>query len=149
MALDRQGWRPGVRGVAAALLPPAMVTAIAASSIHVSTTSAGLAYVLAVVVAAAWGGLGPGLASALLSFLALNYFFTPPLNTLVVGETEDVVALAVFLAVSVTVGTLLSRVLDQRARADQQSGHEVAAEMDPGRRQDRPEHHVHSVGPDA
>jgi len=118
LGLDPHRWRPGLRGVAAALLPPAVVTAIAASSIHVSTTSAGLAYVLAVVVAAAWGGLGPGLAAAVLSFLALNYFFTPPLHSLGVGETEDVVALAVFLAVSVTVGTLLSRVLDQRARAE-------------------------------
>ena len=75
-------------------------------------------YVLAVVVAAAAGGLGSGLLASVCSFLALNFFFTPPLHTFAVEETADLVALAVFLAVSATVGTLLSRVLEQRARAE-------------------------------
>ena len=59
-----------------------------------------------------------GLVASVCSFLALNFFFTPPFHTFAVEETADLVALAVFLAVSATVGTMLSRVLEQRARAE-------------------------------
>jgi two-component system sensor histidine kinase KdpD len=117
-ALDPRRWPPRVRRPAAALLPPLIVTLGAAFPVEISTTTAALGYVLAVVLAAAAGGVWPGLAASVLSFLALNFFFTPPLHTFAVEETEDLVALAVFLAVSATVGTMLSRVFDQRARAE-------------------------------
>ncbi len=117
--LDPHRWRSGSRAAASAVVPPGIVTLGAVLPVDVSPTTAALGYVLAVVISAAAGGLWPGLAAAVLSFLALNFFFTPPLHTFVVGETEDLVALAVFLAVSATVGTMLSRVLDQRARAEQ------------------------------
>lgn len=116
---DSRRWRLRLRAAAAALFPPGTVTLVAALPVDVSTTTAALAYVLAVVVTAAAGGLWPGLVASVLSFLALNFFFTPPLHTLTVTHTEDLVALGVFLAVSVTVGTMLSRVLTQRARAEQ------------------------------
>jgi len=79
--------------------------------------SAGSLYLLAVVVAAALGGLWSGLGAATLSFLGLNFFFTPPFHTLRVDKVDDVVALLVFLAVAVIVGSLLARALDERARA--------------------------------
>jgi two-component system, OmpR family, sensor histidine kinase KdpD len=108
----------GRRDAVAAVVPPGAVTLIAALPVRVSTTAAALAYVLAVVVAAAAGGVWPGLVASVISFLALNFFFTPPFHTFTVAHTEDLVALAVFLAVSATVGTMLSRVLTQRARAE-------------------------------
>ncbi len=74
-------------------------------------------YLLSVVVAAAIGGAGSGLATSVLSFLSLNYFFTQPRHTLRVTHAEDVVALVVFLVVAVIVGSLLSRALAERARA--------------------------------
>jgi two-component system sensor histidine kinase KdpD len=117
-ALDPRRWPPRVRRTAAALVPPLIVTLGATFPVEISTTTAALGYVLAVVLAAAAGGVWPGLAASVLSFLALNFFFTPPMHTFTVEETEDLVALAVFLAVSATVGTMLSRVFDQRARAE-------------------------------
>ena len=63
----------------------------------------------------------------LCSFLALNFFFTPPLHTFAVEETADLVALAVFLAVSATVGTMLSRVLDNVPVRNDESGGSAAA----------------------
>jgi two-component system sensor histidine kinase KdpD len=63
------------------------------------------------------GGLVSGLAASVLSFVALNFFFTPPKHTLFVGKPEDIVALVVFLLVSATVGTLISTAIAQRARA--------------------------------
>lgn len=118
LGVDPRRWPPRVRNVLAAFLPPAAVTVGAALPAEVSTTAAALAYVLAVVAAAASGGVWPGLVASLLSFLALNFFFTPPIHTLTVAKTADLVALAVFLVVSATVGTLVSRLLAQRARAE-------------------------------
>jgi signal transduction histidine kinase len=40
---------------------------------------------MAVVVSAFYGGLGPGILSATLSFLMLDYFFVPPLNAWALG----------------------------------------------------------------
>jgi two-component system sensor histidine kinase KdpD len=118
VGLDPRRWPPGLRGGAAALVPPGVVTLSAGLPVQFSTTTAALAYVLAVVVAAVGGGVWPGLAASGLAFLALNFFFTPPFHTFTVAKVEDLVALAVFLVVSATVGTMLSRVLTQRARAE-------------------------------
>lgn len=84
----------------------------------VSTATAALAYVVAVMFAAAAGGLAAGLLASGLSFLGLNFFFTPPEHTLRVDKLEDLVALGVFVAVSGFVATLLSAVLEQRTRAE-------------------------------
>ena len=81
-------------------------------------TTATLLFVVAVVVSAALGGLLVGVITAVLSFFSLNFFFTQPLHTLKVERTEDVAALVVFLIVSTIVGSLLSRALSQRTRAE-------------------------------
>jgi len=106
------------RSAVAAVVPPGLVTLAATVPIAISTTTAALMYVLAVVIASAASGVWAGLGASVLSFVALNFFFTPPFHTLTVGKTQDLIALAVFLAVSATVGTLVSRVLTQRARAE-------------------------------
>jgi two-component system, OmpR family, sensor histidine kinase KdpD len=115
---DRRRWPRRIRGAVTALAPPGLVTLGALLPIEIPTTTAALCYVLAVVIAAAAGGLVPGLVASVASFLALNFFFTPPFHTFAVEETADLVALAVFLAVSATVGTMFSRALEQRARAE-------------------------------
>lgn len=99
------------------VLPPAAVTALAGLPAAVSTTTAGLFYVLAVMTATVGAGFGAGLGASALSFLALNFFFTPPEHTFSVAKEEDLVALVVFLVVSATVGALLSNALTQGIRA--------------------------------
>ena len=115
---DRRRWPRFLRRAVRALALPGLVTLGAVLPVDIPTTTAALCYVLAVVVATATGGLVAGLVSSVASFLALNFFFTPPFHTFAVEETADLVALAVFLAVSVTVGTMFSRVIEQRARAE-------------------------------
>jgi two-component system sensor histidine kinase KdpD len=115
---DRRRWPRLIRGAVTALAAPGLVTLGALLPIEIPTTTAALCYVLAVVIAAAAGGLVSGLVASVASFLALNFFFTPPFHTFAVEETADLVALAVFLAVSATVGTMFSRALEQRARAE-------------------------------
>ncbi len=118
LAMDRSRLPRIVRAALAGLVPAGIVTLGALLPVEIPTTTAALLYVLAVVVSAAAGGLVSGLVASVCSFLALNFFFTPPLHTFAVEETADLVALAVFFAVSATVGTMLSRVLEQRARAE-------------------------------
>lgn len=107
-----------VRALITGILVPGAATLLAALPVEVSTATAALAYVLAVTASAAVGGLVAGLAASVLSFLALNFFFTPPFHTFVVTKPEDLIALVVFLLVSATVGTLISTTLAQRARAE-------------------------------
>lgn len=106
-----------MRAAVAAALFPTAVTALALAPDRVPQTSVALAYVLAVAGAAMVGGLWAGLGASLLSFLALNFLFTPPRGTFAVDKSEDLVALGVYLVVSSLVGILLSRALSQRARA--------------------------------
>ena len=74
----------------------------------------------------ALGGLWPALATAVAGFLLVNWYFTPPLYTFTIGETENVLALFVFLAVAVVVSLLVSlaarrAVEGARARAEAQA----------------------------
>ena len=105
-----------IRAAATAVLAPVIATVLALP-LEGSRESATSLYLLGVVVAAAAGGLWAGLAAAVLSFLGLNYFFTPPRETFRVGKTEDLVALLVFLVVGAMVATLVARALAERDRA--------------------------------
>jgi signal transduction histidine kinase len=70
---------------------------------------------LPTVMLAAWlGGFGPGLASALLSTVALDYFWTTPAQTLLHGNFE----LMLFLLISVAICGLVQSLHAARARAD-------------------------------
>jgi two-component system, OmpR family, sensor histidine kinase KdpD len=111
-------WLAVVRPVATGMLFTAAATTLAALPGATSTASAAVIYVLAVTGSSAVGGLAAGLAASALSFIALNFLFTEPVHTLIVSKPEDLVALSVFLVVSVVVGTLLSSAISQRARAE-------------------------------
>ena len=97
---------------------PLLVTLLAIPEPQIPTVSAALLYVLVVVVAAGVGGPIAGVTASLLSFLALNFFFTVPHHTFLVGKPEDLVALLVFLLVSVITGLLLSTTLTEKARSE-------------------------------
>ncbi len=76
-----------------------------------------LLYVTAVVVIAAAGGMWPAIAAAVASSLLINWFFTPPIHTWTIAESEDVVGLVVFLIVAAVVSLLVGREARQRAEA--------------------------------
>lgn len=63
-------------------------------------------------------GVRAGLLTALLSFTAWNFYFTPPYYTLSVSSWSDIVMLMVFLLIATATGLLAGRVRDQ-ARAAQ------------------------------
>jgi two-component system, OmpR family, sensor histidine kinase KdpD len=111
----RHGWG---RTVLTAAAGPGLVTLLTVLDRPIETTTASMLYVLVVVLASALEGPVSGVTASLLSFLALNFFFTPPVHTFAVGKSADLIALCVFLVVSVVTGILLATVLEQKSRAE-------------------------------
>jgi two-component system sensor histidine kinase KdpD len=89
--------------------------------------SLGILYLFAVLPVAVFFGLLYALAVSVLSMLAFNFFFLPPLHTLALTDSENWVALAVFVVTAVVVSELAARAR-RRALA--------AAEADTLRRSD-------------
>ena len=85
-----------------------------------------MAYVLLVVAAAAIGGTGPGLTTAVASGFVVNWFLTEPYNTLTIAEAENTAALVAFVLVGVVVSLLVSRA-ERRAADARRAGQEAEA----------------------
>ena len=94
--------------VVALVLLPLMTVILAGLRDQLRLPSVLLLYLLAVVVVSAVGGIWPALVAAVVAFLLANWYFTPPLHTFTIGETENLLALSVFLIVAGTVSALVS-----------------------------------------
>jgi two-component system sensor histidine kinase KdpD len=66
-------------------------------------------YLLAVLPVAVLYGLGYALAVSIASMLAFNFFFLPPLHTFALTDSENWVALAVFVVTAAVVSELATR----------------------------------------
>ena len=91
-----------------------------------------MAFLMIVVVASTLGGLGPGITAALAGSLALNWYFTSPIHTLSISDTENVAALAGFVVVSVVISLLVTQaarrnLASRRASAEAEALARVAA----------------------
>jgi two-component system, OmpR family, sensor histidine kinase KdpD len=92
------------------LLMIALITAVfLALRDTLDTTLIALLYLLPLGMITALWGLGPGITSALITFLTLNYFFIQPYYTLTVHQPTDVVILVVFLIVAIVISQLVGR----------------------------------------
>ena len=81
------------------------------------TALVALLYLIPLGLITAFWGLGPGITSALLSFLTFNYFFIKPYYTFAVHRPLDVVILAIFLIVAVVISQLVGRMQASLAAA--------------------------------
>jgi two-component system sensor histidine kinase KdpD len=80
-------------------------------------TLVALLYLIPLGMITAFWGLGPGLASAALSFLTLNYFFIQPYYMLAVHQPADVIILVIFFVVAVVISQLVGRMQSGLAAA--------------------------------
>ncbi|MFD0272397.1 ATP-binding protein [Kitasatospora sp. NPDC127111] len=117
----RHSRRRTIAGYAAGLVLPWLLTAVL-SRFHgtVNLTTDALIFQLGVVVVALLGGATSALLASLVASVLLNYFFIPPVHTLTIGETNNLVALIVFAAVALTVSTVVDhagRLTTRAARA--------------------------------
>ncbi|MGW4700535.1 ATP-binding protein [Streptomyces sp. NPDC004285] len=106
-----RGWIVGLGG-------PALLTVL----LGTATPEVGLAndvllYLTLTVAAALLGGLRPALASAAFGSLLLNWFFTPPVHRLTIADPRNIVALAIFVGVAISVAS----VVDLAARRTHQA----------------------------
>ena len=115
--------RRKARGYVLALVLPVLLTvALTPFRGQLNLVSDMLLFLLITVVVALVGGLAPALIAAVTGSILLNYFFTPPLHTLNIGETNNTLALLVF----VLVATLVSSTVDLAARRTRQAARAAA-----------------------
>jgi two-component system sensor histidine kinase KdpD len=76
---------------------------------ELDTTLIALLYLIPLGMITAQLGLGPGITSALITFLTFNYFFIQPYYTFTVHQPTDIVILVVFLIVAVVISQLVAR----------------------------------------
>ncbi|MHB8778481.1 MAG: ATP-binding protein [Anaerolineales bacterium] len=73
------------------------------------TTLVALLYLIPLGLITAYWGLGPGITSALVTFLTFNYFFIKPYYTFAVHRSTDIVILIIFLIVAIVISQLVGR----------------------------------------
>ncbi len=76
---------------------------------HVPVLSLGVLYLFAVLPIAVFWGMAYSVPVAILSMLAFNFFFLPPLYTLTLQDSRNWFALAVFLVTAIVVSELAAR----------------------------------------
>jgi two-component system, OmpR family, sensor histidine kinase KdpD len=81
-------------------------------------TGLAVLYLPAVLVVAIRRGQVPGLVTAVLSVIALNFFFIEPRYQLTVAKSDQAVALGVFLIVAVVVGRLAATARERAQESD-------------------------------
>jgi signal transduction histidine kinase len=106
--------RPSMRRWLSGLLVGAAAVAAVSGLVallepHVPVLSLLVLYILVVLPVAAVWGTGLAAVVSVLSTVAFAYLFLAPIHTLRVGESENVVALGVFLVAAVVVGELAAR----------------------------------------
>ncbi|MET7353204.1 ATP-binding protein [Streptomyces mirabilis] len=103
------GWLVGVGGP--------VVLAVLLNTVDLGLANDMLLFLTVTVAAALLGGLLPALASAAFGSLLLNYYYTPPLHRLTIADPKNIVAIAIFVGVAVSVAS----VVDLAARRTHQA----------------------------
>ncbi|WP_246535828.1 DUF4118 domain-containing protein [Nocardioides aquaticus] len=107
-----------VLGLALAVVLPILLTLVLQASHDEDQLPLDLLLFLALTVLVALvGGLVPALLAAVGGFVLMNWFFTPPVNTITIADPQNLVALLVFVAVAVGVATVVDRASRRSAEA--------------------------------
>jgi two-component system, OmpR family, sensor histidine kinase KdpD len=140
-ALGRMNtWRRRLCAAAASLGAVGVVTgAIYALKPVAPVLSLGVLYLFAVLPVAAVWGLPFATAVSVVSMLAFNWFFLPPRHTLRLRESENWVALAVYLVTAVSVSGLAALARRRAGEAEQQQREAAFAAEVSGLLLERPE----------
>ncbi|MFE7171476.1 ATP-binding protein [Streptomyces sp. NPDC057616] len=105
------GWFAGVCG------PLFLTLLLTHVDADLGLTNDMLLFLTLTVAAALLGGLLPALASAAFGSTLLNWYFTPPVHRITIADPKNILALAIFVAVAVSVAS----VVDLAARRTHQA----------------------------
>ena len=106
---DFRGLRPALPYAVMLLALAALTAALAPLRHHLAPLDVGMLYLLLVVLVTARFGLWPGIVASVVVNQSFNFFFVPPVHRFQVDESKNVVALVVFLGVTLTTSWLLGR----------------------------------------
>ena len=101
------GWLPWLY---ASLLVGGIVLAGEVFSAQLEHEALGMLFLAVVVTCATFWGFGAAFYAAVLGFLSWNVLFIPPLYTLTIYDTRDLIALFVFAAIAAASGWMAGRV---------------------------------------
>lgn len=83
-------------------------------------------YLVGVLLCATMAGRWPAMLCALLSFVALKFFFVEPIYSLTVDDAEDISRLLIFLATAFLAGGMAVRIREEATAAQQRADEAVA-----------------------
>ncbi len=84
----------------------------------VNATTVGFAYLIAILLFAAWRGFAESVVASIVATVCLNYFFLPPVGTWAIADPENWVALFAFLISSLIASDLSNRAKRRTAEAN-------------------------------
>jgi two-component system, OmpR family, sensor histidine kinase KdpD len=96
-----------------------VITAIYFLWLHVNPTTVGFTFLLAILVVSAIWGLRYAIFMAILSTLAYNYFFLPPLLRFTIADPQNWVALFAFLFTAIIASELSERARREALQSNQ------------------------------
>lgn len=85
--------------------------------LHANASTAGFAFLLAVLVVSAVWGLRPAIFLSVIATLAYNFFFLPPIGTFTIADPQNWIALFTFLLTAVIASHLSERARRETANA--------------------------------
>ncbi|MFD3420105.1 sensor histidine kinase [Streptomyces decoyicus] len=103
--------------LAGLVLPLLLTAALTHTRGTLNLTSEALLFLVTVIGVACLGGVVSALLASLTASMLLNYYFIPPSNQFTITETNNALALAVFVVVAVTVAAMVDRSLRLARRA--------------------------------
>lgn len=114
---DDRSW---ITGLIAAIASVALITGVIYPVKTIaSPISAGILYLLAVLLIASFWGLRLGVFTAVISGLAFNWFHIPPTGEFTIAKDQDGVAFITFLAVAIVVSAIADRARRRTLEAEQ------------------------------
>ena len=116
---DESLWRLLLGLGLTAVLMPVLALVLRPLRDDLSLSTLILIFLIAVVAISLVGRLWAALAAAVVGSLLLNFFFTPPVGTWTIAETENVFALVVFLLVAVTISATVNLAVRRTQQAAQ------------------------------
>ena len=122
----RSNWgSPTGYAVSIALVAGFTLLALAVHA-FVGLNNVALLYLIPVLASASLYGMRAGLFTGVISALAYNFFFLPPVYTFTIEDPENVLTVAVFIVVAIVTSQFASRVRVQADLAERSSGQNAA-----------------------
>src|SRR5271170_5743691 len=97
-------------GVSVSLALVAGITFFYFRMLHVNQTTIALTFLLAILAVSAVWGMAVSVFMSVVSVLAINYFFLPPIGTFTIADPQNWVALLAFLVTSIMGSQLSARI---------------------------------------